>query len=100
MSLNGKRVLHKLKCMITPTFGVEGTVQIRKNDRGFKVNDAVVLSEVGPDGVGTGCCQVGILDHVIEDFEGLEEGYVVLSITPVDLLVHEGEKYVTRKRTR
>lgn len=99
MSLIGNnRKLHKLKSVITSFLGVEGRVQIRKDDRSFSVKDVVLLEEIGPEGHKTGYCQAGTIDHVIREFEGLEEGYVVLVITPVDILIHDGEKYVTKKR--
>lgn len=94
------RKLHQLKSKVTNFLDIENYVQIRKDDRDFSVGDSVVLSEIDEEGVKTGYTQAGIITHVIREFEGLEKGYVVLSLSPVDLLIHEGEKYVTKKKSR
>lgn len=95
-----ERKLHKLKSIETNFFGVEGCVQIRKDDRDFCIDDAIILCEIGPDGKKTGYQQAGVIQHVIREFEGLQAGYVVLVITPVDILIHDEVKYVTKKKNQ
>jgi hypothetical protein len=62
------------------------TFEIRKDDRGFAVNDKLILREVTREGGYTGrlcACEVRyIIRH--QDFpDGIPDGYVVMSIGPV-----------------
>lgn len=56
------------------------TFEIRKNDRGFKVNDLVTLHEVDESGLFTGETLSFKITY-ITDFEQ-KPGYVVFSIEP------------------
>lgn len=58
--------------------------ELRKDDRGFRVGDALVLREWDPDVQGyTGAATIVNVTHIISDVPhlGLEAGYVVMSIT-------------------
>ena len=55
------------------------TFEIRKNDRGYKVGDKVILKECEDDKYSGGEIH-GVIKYIIGDeFEGLAEGYVIFS---------------------
>lgn len=79
-------VIHKLK--ISPKWfcAVEcgfKTSEIRKNDRGFRVGDILLLQEWDDGYTGKECLLR--ITHIVHDYEflGLSNGYVSLSITPL-----------------
>ena len=54
--------------------------ELRRNDRGFRIGDQIVLREWTESGY-TGRnirCKV---DYILEGYEGLDSDYVILSIT-------------------
>jgi hypothetical protein len=75
---------HELKCwpaQFAAILGGEKTSELRLNDRGFGVGDALVLREWVPlTGTYTGRTARVLVSHVLEGFAGLAGGYVVLSI--------------------
>lgn len=70
----------------------EKTHEIRKGDRDFQAGDLLRLREWKPrqftGGDYTGAELTFRIGHVLRDFDGLIEGYVVLSLLPAP----EGEK--------
>lgn len=56
----------------------EKTFEIRYDDRNFQVGDVLVLREY--EGYYTGRTVIAKVTYVLSDFEGLKEGYVVMSI--------------------
>ena len=55
--------------------------ELRKNDRGFKVGDTLILLEYNPKyGEYTGRKRVRKVTCVVENFDGLEEGYCILGL--------------------
>lgn len=59
----------------------EKSFEFRKNDRGFKVGDRLVLEEYNElTGQYTGRSLKVTITYILEDFVGLEEGHVVLAI--------------------
>lgn len=72
---------HELKCQelfFQATWAGSKSFEIRFNDRGFKVNDQVVLQEVDADGEYTGREIEGFIRYV-SDFKQ-QGGYVVFSV--------------------
>ena len=58
----------------------EKTFEVRLNDRDFQKDDKIVLSEF--DGTNfTGRQIIGRILYVLNDFIGLQEGYVAFSIS-------------------
>lgn len=55
--------------------------ELRKNDRGFKVGDKIILFEINQVGAYTGeqlCCDI---TYILTDYyTGIESGYCILSI--------------------
>lgn len=83
-------MIHRLKLDVRWFESVvrgDKTFEIRKNDRGFKVGDCLILKEVETDSDGstsyTGNEIVAKITSILtaDDFPaGLKEGYVILSI--------------------
>lgn len=55
------------------------TFEIRKNDKHYKVEDILILREYNGRNY-TGCKVTAEVMYILEDFEGLKEGYVVMGI--------------------
>lgn len=59
------------------------TFELRKNDRGFRVGDVLILKEYFPDSKAySGLETRRQITYVLRDFQGLETGYVILGIKP------------------
>ena len=87
--------IHELKTL--PKFfkaQVTGNKQfeVRKNDRDFQVGDILMLQEW--DNGYTDAEASVIVTYVLKDFEGLNDGYVVLGTRPVQ--ERDMEDYVNR----
>lgn len=52
--------------------------ELRKNDRGFKVGDLIVIHEWFEDYTGREI--LGIIKFILENYTGIESGYCILSI--------------------
>lgn len=55
------------------------TFELRKNDRGYKEGDTIVLHEY-KDGTMTGRTITKKIVYMLEDFTGLEDGYCILGL--------------------
>lgn len=55
------------------------TFELRKNDRGYKEGDTIVLHEY-KDGTTTGRTITKKIVYMLEDFAGLEDGYCILGL--------------------
>lgn len=55
------------------------TFELRKNDRGYKEGDIIVLHEY-KDGTTTGRTITKKIVYMLEDFTGLEDGYCILGL--------------------
>lgn len=55
------------------------TFELRKNDRGYKEGDTIVLHEY-KDGTTTGRTITKKIVYMLEDFTGLEDGYCILGL--------------------
>ena len=55
------------------------TAELRKNDRGFRVGDMLLLEEYNEESGYTGASEGVEVTHVLNDFEGLAPGWVMLS---------------------
>jgi ParB family chromosome partitioning protein len=55
------------------------TFELRKNDRGYKEGDTIVLHEY-KDGTTTGRTITKKIVYILEDFTGLEDGYCILGL--------------------
>lgn len=55
------------------------TFELRKNDRGYKEGDTIVLHEY-KDGTTTGRTIIKKIVYILEDFTGLEDGYCILGL--------------------
>ena len=55
------------------------TFELRKNDRGYKEGDTIVLHEY-KDGTTTGRTIAKKIVYMLEDFTGLEDGYCILGL--------------------
>ena len=68
--------------------------QIRKCDRDYKVNDFLYLQEYDEWDCGfTGKTIPCRVTHILREDEGLQEGFVLLNIDVIKLLIHDGLKY-------
>lgn len=56
--------------------------EIRKNDRGYKEGDILILLE-WKDGQYTGNAECREVTYVLDEHEGLQEGYAILGIKEV-----------------
>lgn len=52
--------------------------ELRKNDRGFKVGDLIVIKEWVER--YTGRSSLGTIKFILENYTGIENGYCILSI--------------------
>lgn len=59
------------------------TFELRKNDRGYKEGDTIVLHEY-KDGATTGRTITKKIVYMLEDFTGLEDGYCILGLGEVE----------------
>jgi hypothetical protein len=60
----------------------EKTFEYRKNDRGFKKGDSLLLKEFNPETQEyTGRVIVADITYVLENQMGVMDGYAILSIT-------------------
>lgn len=84
-------MLHSLKCDTQYWQAIAAgkkNYECRLNDREYSVNDILKLNETVR---GAGCECIGYtgrvmyrkVTHVLDEFEGLKEGYVILTITTV-----------------
>lgn len=85
---------HKLKT-VQPHFDAVASgakrAEIRKNDRGFEVGDVLVLREYDPaTDAFTGRFVEVRITHVLRGFEGLAEGWVSLSVEPLQPSLFDG----------
>lgn len=58
------------------------TFELRKNDRGYKEGDIIVMHEY-KDGITTGRTIEKKIVYMLEDFTGLEDGYCILGLGEV-----------------
>lgn len=74
--------VHELKINTKYAIAVsrrEKNFEIRKNDRNFKEGDILVLKEY-ENGAYLDIAIVAEVTYVLDDFEGLKDGYVALGI--------------------
>lgn len=64
------------------------TFELRKNDRGYKEGDTIVLYEY-KDGTTTGRTITKKIVYMLEDFTGLEDGYCILGLGEVEETLQE-----------
>ena len=64
------------------------TFELRKNDRGYKEGDTIVLHEY-KDGTTTGRTITKKIAYMLEDFTGLEDGYCILGLGAVEETLQE-----------
>lgn len=64
------------------------TFELRKNDRGYKEGDTIVLHEY-KDGTTTGRTITKKIVYMLEDFIGLEDGYCILGLGEVEETLQE-----------
>jgi ParB family chromosome partitioning protein len=64
------------------------TFELRKNDRGYKEGDTIVLHEY-KDGTATGRTITKKIVYMLEDFTGLEDGYCILGLGEVEETLQE-----------
>ena len=64
------------------------TFELRKNDRGYKEGDTIVLHEY-KDGATTGRTITKEIVYMLEDFTGLEDGYCILGLGEVEETLRE-----------
>lgn len=62
--------------------------ELRKNDRGYKVGDTIVLNEY-ENGYKTGRSITKKIVYMLEDYAGLEEGYCILGLGAVEGTLRE-----------
>ena len=74
--------VHELKIKTEYAIAVargEKTFEIRKNDRNFKEGDTLVMREY-ENGEYLDIAILAEITYVLNDFEGLQDGYVALGI--------------------
>lgn len=64
------------------------TFELRKNDRGYKEGDTIVLHEY-KDGATTGRTITKKIAYMLEGFTGLEDGYCILGLGEVEETLQE-----------
>lgn len=64
------------------------TFELRKNDRGYKEGDTIVLHEY-KDGATTGRTVTKKIVYILEGFTGLEDGYCILGLGEVEETLQE-----------
>lgn len=64
------------------------TFELRKNDRGYKEDDTIVLHEY-KDGTMTGRTITKKIVYMLEGFEGLKDGYCILGLGEVEATLRE-----------
>jgi ParB family chromosome partitioning protein len=64
------------------------TFELRKNDRGYKEGDTIVLHEY-KNGATTGRTITKKIVYMLEDFTGLEDGYCILGLGEVEETLQE-----------
>lgn len=64
------------------------TFELRKNDRGYKEGDTIVLHEY-KDGTTTSRTITKKIVYMLEDFTGLEDGYCILGLGEVEETLQE-----------
>lgn len=77
-----EKKVHDVKLGTTFFDGVKTgrkTFELRKNDRGYKEGDTIVLHEY-KDGTTTGRTITKKIVYMLEDFTGLEDGYCILGL--------------------
>jgi hypothetical protein len=84
MSERMSRKTHVLKCWPPYFDSVKSglkTFEVRKDDRGFRQNDELLLKEFLPStGMYSGAECLAMIDGVWEGLPGVEPGYVVMAI--------------------
>lgn len=77
------------------------TFEVRKDDRGFCVDDILYLweyflpTETEPFGHYTGKGVKARVKYILREFEGLAEGYVVLGITDIQpIFMKKGDVFL------
>jgi hypothetical protein len=65
--------------------------EVRKNDRGFKVDDFVALNEWDGEKY-TGRCTLHKIIYILDNTEYCKEGYVILGLKPCAILAKGEEK--------
>lgn len=64
------------------------TFELRKNDRGYKEGDTIVMHEY-KDGTTTGRTITKRIVYMLEDFTGLEDGYCILGLGEAEETLQE-----------
>ncbi len=88
------KIVHNLKT-VNPYFndcwkGIKH-FELRKDDRGFKVKDEIVLREYDViTGIYSGRQINGEITYIIKSFPGLTDGFVVFGFKKLDRLVPFG----------
>lgn len=79
--------LHELKCWpeyFQPVVRVEKPFEVRKNDRDYKVGDILYMREFVPQtGMYTGQHCLRRITYVLDGYDALLPGYVVLGVQPL-----------------
>ena len=92
--MNAKKhcVIHELKilpCFYNEVISGCKKFEIRKNDRSYEINDKLLLQEFDIDSKKrTGRESMFLVTSILRTFEGLKEGFVIMSI---ELLNTKGE---------
>jgi hypothetical protein len=76
------KATHELKIArkhFKPIAGLEKRFEIRKNDRNFKEGDTILLKEYHK-GKYTGKELLVEIGYILQDFEGLADGYIAFTI--------------------
>ena len=68
--------------------------QIRKDDRDYRLGDCMYLQEFTNE--YTGRALPVKINHILRESEGLRDGYVLLNIEVLGLLIMNGERYPTQ----
>lgn len=75
------------------------TFELRKNDRGYKEGDTIVLHEY-KDGTTTGRTITKKIVYMLEDFTGLEDGYCILGLGEAAETLQEHDKRGKKRERR
>lgn len=84
------RKTHELKILPLYFDGIikgKKTFEVRRNDRGYKVGDILVLREYNTRNNYTGSKVTAEVTYILDKFEGIKEGYVVMGIKVIKIKI-------------
>lgn len=79
-------MIHAVKCRSNYFKALQSgqkSFEVRKNDRDYKVGDLLGINEIDNGGNYTGKSLVCKINYILDDFEGLQKDYIVMSVSSI-----------------